>query len=203
MSTAVKVYPNQSKSMVKSVLPEFSQQPTNSAFTTGQIQAKTVQEKPVNERNFTVKPCSQPWSQCQSNSPDHLSFCASQLSLNKSEFSLSKHVKSWSQTQSNWSETFQLKSQCRKCLQGPSNVSKESCLRPIRTNQTWERRRVVMWCPNKLEVNCIYMQLWRGNLSLSRPWQFMYLWACLQKYTFPYPNLVLQRSILVLSERGI
>lgn len=47
MSTAVKVCPNQSKSMVKSVLPEFSQQPTNSAFTAGQIQAKKVQEKPV------------------------------------------------------------------------------------------------------------------------------------------------------------
>ena len=34
-----------------------------------------------------------------------------------------------------------------------------------RINDRW------WWCPNKIEITCIYMKIWRGNLTLVSPHQ--------------------------------
>lgn len=68
------------------------------------------------------------------------------------------------------------------------------------------------WCQMRFEVSPIYTSRW-GSSDMSiglhdptwwygRPWQFSHLRAWPQQHNFSYPNLMIFRSILVLSKRG-
>ena len=57
----------------------------------------------------------------------------------------------------------------------------------------------------------LFMSWWKGmSLGLheptwwyGRPWQFAHMWASLKKCIYTCPSLVIFRSILVVSKRGI